>query len=78
MFNRGREWGCILNARTAAVRTDTTAFILKRTRSGEMNVKSIAGRLGKDELALRYRLIRLNRWLTIGVCLTSSLSQSRV
>ena len=33
---------------------------------------------GKDELALHYCLILLIRWLTIGVCLTSSPSQSRV
>ena len=36
-----------------------------------MNVKSIAGQLGKDALA------PLIRWLTIGMCLTSSPSQSR-
>jgi hypothetical protein len=34
--------------------------------------------LGKDELALHYRLILLIRGLAIGVCLTSSRSQSRV
>jgi hypothetical protein len=33
---------------------------------------------GKDELASHYRRILLIRWLIIGVCLTSSLSQSRV
>ena len=43
-----------------------------------MNVKSIAGQLGEDEAALHYRLIPLIRWLTIGVCLTSSPSQSHV
>src|SRR6266481_645285 len=46
-FNRGRGWGCILNARTAAVRTEHDSSHFERTRSSEMNVKSIAGRLGE-------------------------------
>src|SRR6267378_8283035 len=46
-FNRGRGWGCILNARTAAVRTEHDRSHFERTRSSEMNVKSIAGQLGE-------------------------------
>ena len=46
-FNRGRGWGCILNARTAAVRTEHDSSHFERTRSSEMNVKSIAGQLGE-------------------------------
>src|SRR6266849_783063 len=46
-FNRGRGWGCILNARTAAVRTERGSSHFERTRSSEMNVKSIAGQLGE-------------------------------
>src|SRR6266436_860072 len=47
VFNRGRGWGCILNARTAAVRTEHDRSHFERTRSSEMNVKSIAGQLGE-------------------------------
>src|SRR5258706_5905075 len=47
VFNRGRGWGCILNARTAAVRTEHDSSHFERTRSSEMNVKSIAGQLGE-------------------------------
>src|SRR6202041_985023 len=46
-FNRGRGWVCILNARTAAVRTEHDRSHFERTRSSGMNVKSIAGRLGE-------------------------------
>src|ERR1700730_6491872 len=46
-FNRGRGWGCMLNARTAAVRTEHDSSHFERTRSSEMNVKSIAGQLGE-------------------------------
>src|SRR5258707_13034221 len=46
-FNRGRGRGCILNARTAAVRTEHDSSHFERTRSSEMNVKSIAGQLGE-------------------------------
>src|SRR5712672_966056 len=46
-FNRGRGWGCILNARTAAVRTEHDSCHFERTRSSEMNVKTIAGQLGE-------------------------------
>src|SRR5258707_11383547 len=46
-FNRGRGRGCMLNARTAAVRTEHDSSHFERTRSSEMNVKSIAGRLGE-------------------------------
>src|SRR6266702_7031431 len=53
-FNRGRGWGCILNARTAAVRTEHDSCHFERTRSSEMNVKSIAGQLG--ERRTRYAL----------------------
>src|ERR1700732_493277 len=37
----------MLNARTAAVRTDKDSPHFERTRSSEMNVKSIAGELGE-------------------------------
>src|SRR6202047_5694490 len=37
----------MLNARTAAVRTDKDSPHFERTRSSEMNVKSIAGQLGE-------------------------------
>src|ERR1700732_211998 len=37
----------MLNARTAAVRTEHDSSHFERTRSSEMNVKSIAGRLGE-------------------------------
>jgi len=47
-------------------------------RSSEMNVSPLLASLGKDELALHYRLILLSRWLTIGVCPTLSPSQSHV
>src|SRR6266478_6261103 len=47
VFNRGRGCGCILNARTAAVRTEHDSSHFERTRSGKMNVKSIAGQLGE-------------------------------
>src|SRR5712672_951132 len=46
-FNRGRGRECILNARTAAVRTEHDSSHFERTRSSEMNVKSIAGQLGE-------------------------------
>src|SRR5258708_32536359 len=46
-FNRGRGRECILNARTAAVRTEHDSSHFERTRSSEVNVKSIAGRLGE-------------------------------
>src|SRR6266567_7287267 len=46
-FNRGRGQGCMLNARTAAVRTEHDGSHLERIRSSEMNVKSIAGQLGE-------------------------------
>src|SRR6202041_1481532 len=46
-FNRGRGWVCILNARTAAVRTEHDRSHFERTRSSGMNVKSIAGQLGE-------------------------------
>src|SRR5258707_7304013 len=46
-FNRGRGRGCMLNARTAAVRTEHDSSHFGRTRSSEMNVKSIAGQLGE-------------------------------
>src|ERR1700675_3619692 len=46
-FNRGRGRRCILNARTAAVRTEHDSSHFERTRSSEMNVKSIAGQLGE-------------------------------
>src|SRR6266700_7948277 len=46
-FNRGGGWGCILNARTAAVRAEHDSSHLERTRSSEMNVKSIASQLGE-------------------------------
>src|SRR5882762_506967 len=46
VFNRGRGWGCILNARTAAVRTEHDRSHFERTRSSKMNAKSIAGQLG--------------------------------
>src|ERR1700739_2031570 len=46
-FNRGRDRGCILNARIAAVRTEHDSSHFERTRSSGMNVKSIAGRLGE-------------------------------
>src|SRR5258707_3929375 len=46
-FNRGRGRGCMLNARTAAVRTEHDSSHFERTRSSEMNVKSIAGQLGE-------------------------------
>src|SRR5260370_40678887 len=46
-FNSGRGWGGILNARTAAVRTEHHSSHFERTRSSEMNVKSIAGQLGE-------------------------------
>ena len=42
----------MLNARTRLFKLNTTALILKRTRSSEMNVKSIAGQLGERPLAL--------------------------
>src|SRR6266550_3960132 len=51
-FNRGRGWGCILNARTAAVRTEHDRCHFERTRSSEMNVKSIAGQLGERRARL--------------------------
>src|SRR5258708_35698498 len=47
-FNRGRGRECILNARTAAVRTEYDSAHFERTRSSEMNVKSIAGQLGES------------------------------
>src|SRR5712672_3101358 len=47
VFNRGRGWGCILNARTAAVRTEHDRSHFERTRSSKMNAKSIAGQLGE-------------------------------
>jgi len=51
-----------MNARTAAVRTERGSFHFERTRSSEMNVKSIAGQpWGKTKLALHYRLILLIR-----------------
>src|SRR6267154_2757275 len=37
----------MLNARTAAVRTEHDSSHFERTRSGKMNVKSIAGQLGE-------------------------------
>src|SRR5258708_31272142 len=46
-FNRGRGRGCMLNARTAAVRTEHDSSHFERTRSSEMSVKSIAGQLGE-------------------------------
>src|ERR1700722_19355470 len=46
-FNRGRGSGCILNARTAAVRTEHDSSHFERTRSSGMNVKSIVGQLGE-------------------------------
>src|SRR5260221_5737445 len=46
-FNRGRGRGCMLNARTAAVRAEHDSSHFERTRSSEMNVKSIAGPLGE-------------------------------
>src|SRR2546427_11249253 len=46
-FNRGRRWGRILNARTAAVRTEHDSSHFERNRSSEMNVKAIAGQLGE-------------------------------
>src|SRR5258705_5415422 len=46
-FNRGRGRECILNARTAAVRTEHDSSHFERTRSSEMTVKSIAGQLGE-------------------------------
>src|SRR5882757_8379308 len=46
-FNRGRGWECILNAPTAAVRTECDSSHFERTRSSEMNVKSIADQLGE-------------------------------
>src|SRR5712671_1523423 len=47
VFNRGRGWGCILNARTAAVRTEHDRSHFERTRSSKMNAKSITGQLGE-------------------------------
>src|ERR1700739_3794632 len=46
-FNRGRDRGCILNARIAAVRTEHDSSHFERTRSSGMNVKSVAGQLGE-------------------------------
>src|ERR1700688_1187190 len=46
-FNRCRRRGCMLNARTAAVRTEHDSSHFERTRSSEMNVKSIDGQLGE-------------------------------
>src|SRR5258708_27453294 len=53
-FNRGRGEGRILNARTAAVRSEHDSSHFERIRSSEMNVKSIAGQLG--ERRARYAL----------------------
>src|SRR5450631_306612 len=47
-FNRGRERGCILKCtHCGPFELNTTALILKNTRSSGMNVKSIAGQLGE-------------------------------
>src|ERR1700675_3928894 len=51
-FNRGRGRRCILNARTAAVRTEHDSSHFERTRSSEMNVKSIDGQLGERRARL--------------------------
>src|SRR5258707_5001163 len=50
-FNRGRGRGCMLNARTAAVRTEHDSSHFEITRSSEMNVKSIAGQLGERRVS---------------------------
>ena len=46
-FNRGRGRVCMLNARTAAVRTEHDSSHFEGTWSSEMNVKSVAGQLGE-------------------------------
>src|ERR1700754_3113949 len=46
-FNRGRKWGRIVHARTAAVRTEYDSSHFERNRSSGMNAKSITGQLGE-------------------------------
>ena len=55
---------------------NTTALIMKNSEQRDERQIHCWPSLGKDELALHFRLILLIRWLTIGVCLTSSLSRS--